>query len=312
MKGLDIAREFYLQYGLPMLEEHFPDILGRVSIGLVGEGSECLGFDDEISRDHDFEPGFCIWIDKCDEEKYGFPLERAYAKLPREFMGLKRRHLSPVGGNRHGVISSDAFYIRHLGAPTAPDSFERWLYTPPASLCTASNGELFYNGGSHFSEVRDALLRGYPLDIRKKKLAAHAVFMAQSGQYNYPRCLKRGETGAGQLAIFEFVRNAISAIFLLNNKYEPFYKWAYRAMRDLPVLGHIGDSLAALTELDNASENARVKLEVIEDIAALFIKEFEKQGFSDKSSKELEVHAYSIQNSISDTNLRNMHIMSGV
>ena len=54
--------------------------------------------------------------------------------------------------------------------------------------------------------------------------------MAQSGQYNYRRCLAHGETGAAQLACDELVRSTMHAVFLLNRAYMPFYKWAFRAM----------------------------------------------------------------------------------
>ncbi len=312
MRGIDISRAFYLEYGKPMFEELFPDAYDRIAVGLAGEGSECLGFDDDISKDHDFDAGFCLWITAEDEQKFGFRLERAYAKLPKEFMGLRRGLLSPVGGNRHGVITIDAFYTRFLGAPTAPDTTERWLYTPSAALLSASNGEVFCDKLGQFSAVREKILSGYPEDIRRKKLAAHTVFMAQSGQYNYSRCLLRGENGAAQLAVFEFVRHAISVIYLLNNKYEPFYKWAYRGLSSLPVLGHLADALIGLTELDNSQKNAAVKKEVIEDISALLVNEFKSQGLSDSQSEELEVHAYSILKGIADGNLRNMHIMQGI
>lgn len=36
-------------------------------------------------------------------------------------------------------------------------------------------------------------------DLRLKKLAARAAVMAQAGQYNYPRCVRRGETVAAGL-----------------------------------------------------------------------------------------------------------------
>ncbi len=312
MQGLEISREFYLQHGKPMLEEQFSDVIGRIAVGLVGYGSECFGFDDEISRDHDFDAGFCLFITEEDERKFGFRLERAYSKLPKEFMGLKRSIISPVGGNRHGVITVEDFYTRFLGAPSAPDSVERWLYTPPSSLAAASNGEVYTDPLGVFSAVREKLLLGYPEDIRLKKLAAHTVFMAQSGQYNYHRCIKRGETGAAQLAVFEFVKHAISAIYLLNNAYEPFYKWAYRGMAKLPVLGQISDALQGLTELDNSPPNAEAKQEIIEDIAMLFVSELHSQGLTKAVCTDLEKHAYSLLDVIKDSNLRNMHIMEGV
>ncbi len=312
MKGLEISKKFYLQYGKPMLEAQFPDVIDRIAVGLAGDGSECLGYDDEISLDHDIDAGFCLWITAEDYEKFGFKLERAYAKLPKEFMGLKRSLFSPVGGNRHGVITVEDFYTRFLGAPDAPDSIERWLYTPASSLLASSNGEVFKDKLGAFSSVREKLKNGYPEDIRKKKLAAHIVFMAQSGQYNYSRCIARGENGAAQLAVFEFVKHMISAIYLLNNRYEPFYKWAYRGLRDLKIMGNMADVLQFITELDNAPENAKTKQEIIEDIAGLLIEELKAQGLTKATCRDLEKHAYSVLDSVRDSNLRNMHIMEGV
>ncbi len=311
MKGLEISRAFYEQYGKPMLEAQFSDVIDRIAVGLVGQGSECLGFDDEISRDHDFDAGFCLFITEEDERRIGFRLERAYSRLPKEFMGLKRSLLSPVGGNRHGVITVEEFYTRFLGAPSAPDTVERWLYTPSASLLSASNGEVFADPLGKFTEIRERLRLGYPEDIRRKKLACHTVFMAQAGQYNYSRCIRRGETGAAQLAVFEFVRHAISGIYLLNNRYEPFYKWAYRGMEELPILGSISDALQGLTELDNSPPRAEGKAEIIEDIAMLFIGELQTQSLTRAVCTDLEKHAYSILDGIKDGNLRNMHIMEG-
>ncbi len=312
MKGLDISREFYLQYGKPMLEEQFPSIVDRIAVGLVGEGSECLGFDDEISRDHDFEPGFCLWLTENDKNEFGFQLARAYSRLPRSFMGLSRSLLSPVGGARRGVMSIDDFYTRFLGAPNAPCNISRWLYTPSAALCAASNGEVFSDRLGVFSGIRAELLKGYPEDIRRKKLAAHTVFMAQAGQYNYPRCMEREDSGTAQLAIFEFVKHAISAIYLLNNRYEPYYKWAYRGIEDIEAEKELISGLKLISELDNSAQSAERKNNIIEMTARRLIDSFREQGLSGIDGTDLEMHAYAIQNEIHDTELRNMHIMEGI
>ena len=106
MQGLELARAYFETCGLPMLERDFPDLLPKLAAGLFGQGSECFGFDDEVSRDHDFEPGFCLFLPGEEEvdRRTAFLLERAYAKLPREFMGLKRGLMAPVGGPRRGVV----------------------------------------------------------------------------------------------------------------------------------------------------------------------------------------------------------------
>ncbi|MBO5929516.1 MAG: DUF4037 domain-containing protein, partial [Clostridia bacterium] len=247
-----------------------------------------------------------------DEQQHGMAIARAYRQLPKEFKGFSREVLAPVGGSRHGVMSIAAFYGRFLGTPHAPNSHEQWLYIPSSSLGCACNGEVFRDDLGEFSAVRQVLLQGYPEDIRRKKLAGHAIMMAQAGLYNYARCVKRGETGAAQLAVFEFVKHAISTVYLLNRTYEPFYKWAYRGLRELPLLSSLESSLVALTELGNDSLQVEAKRESMEEIATLFVTEYHRQGLTNNSSMDLERQAYAIVNGIADPQLRNRHIMDGV
>ena len=104
MKGLELAFNYYNEFGKPMLESQFSSVLDKIAVGLVGEGSECFGYDDLTSTDHDFDMGFCLFITKEDYKEIGFKLERAYANLPKEFLGYKRQNIMPVGGNRKGVM----------------------------------------------------------------------------------------------------------------------------------------------------------------------------------------------------------------
>lgn len=310
MKGLELCREYFENYGRTMLEE-FPEIKDRIAVGLAGEGSECLGFDDELSRDHDFEPGFCLWLTKEDERAYGFKLSRAYAKLPKEFKGFRRQMMSPLGGDRHGVLIIDDFYNKFLGSAHAPQTVREWLYTPEHYFLTASDGEVWEDKLGVFSAVRETLLRGFPEDVRKKKLAARAAMMAQAGQYNFARCIDRKENGAAQFAVFDFVKNAIGTVYLLNNRYTPYYKWAFRGMRDLPLLSSLEEPLTFLLETGNSPAEASGKREMIEDIAAVIIAEYRAQGLSDATCNNLSTHANSITDKIKDVSVRSLHLMDG-
>lgn len=46
MKGLELCEKFFQKVGYPALKTQFPELLPKMTVGLVGQGSECLGFDD--------------------------------------------------------------------------------------------------------------------------------------------------------------------------------------------------------------------------------------------------------------------------
>ena len=86
-------------------------------------------------------------------------------------MGFKRKILSPVGGDRHGVIIIEDFYKKFLGVSDIPNDIKWWFFVPEHSLSTATNGRIFYGENSDFIKVRNNLLKGYPHDVKLKKLA---------------------------------------------------------------------------------------------------------------------------------------------
>ena len=313
MKGLELAKAYYQAYGKEVLESQFSHVLPFLAIGLAGSGSECCGYDDEISQDHDFEPGFCIFLPGEDvvDRRTAFQLERAYAKLPNEFMGIKRNPLSPVGGNRHGVIRINDFFSEKVGNCNGSLSLEEWFSVPEYGLLEATNGEIFEDPYGAFSAVRQAL-RYYPEDVRRKKLAGHLLLMGQAGQYNYTRCIKRGETGAAQLAAFEFVKSTLHCIYLLNRAYMPYYKWCFKGLESLPRLRGLSKDLEYLISSGNSSEEAVKKAELIEAICFSVAEEARNQKLTRLKHAEMEPLAYSVNDTVADHSIRNLHILYGV
>ena len=313
MTGLELSRAYFEECGRPMLERDFPELMPYLAAGLFGAGSECMGFDDEVSRDHDFEPGFMILLPGEDvvDRRAAFQLERAYAKLPKEFMGAKRAAISPVGGSRHGVIRISDFFQDKVGAPDGVMTVSQWLTVPSSSLIEATNGEVYFDNYGLLSNIRASLSR-YPEDIRLKKLAGHLLLAAQAGQYNYRRCLMHGETAAAQMSVFEFVKNAAAAIFLINGRYMPYYKWSFRALRALPRLSIEAELFEYLITTPCEGETAEEKGDVIESVCADIIDALIDDGVTKANCGDLEKHAYSVNDSISDPEMRNLHILAAV
>ena len=158
--------------------------------------------------------------------------------MPKEFMGYKRSVLSPVGGNRHGVMRTAEFFAGKTGTPDGVLSLGDWFFLSEQSLAEATDGKIFYDGLGEVTAIRERLAY-MPNDVRLKKLAGNLLVMGQAGQYNYPRCIARGDTAAAQLAVFEFVKAALNVAFLLNRRYAPYYKWTFRALAELSVLSEL-------------------------------------------------------------------------
>ncbi len=313
MRGLELSRAYFEAHGKPMLEGQFSELLPYLAVGLFGAGSECFGYDDDVSKDHDFEPGFCIFLpgEALVDRRAAFALERAYAKLPKEFEGFRRAQISPVGGSRRGVLRTEEFFRATVGLEEESLTFDRWLTLPEQSLAEATNGEVYFDNYGEVSRIRKALAY-FPEDVRRKRLAGQLLLMAQSGQYNYLRCLKHDEPASAQLAVCEFVKSTISAVFLLNRRYQPYYKWSFRALRDLPKLSDLSDHLEWLLTTGNEPEQAEVKYDAIEQIASDVISELTEQELTKAICGDLEKHAYSVNDSVSDAEIRNLHILATV
>jgi hypothetical protein len=299
MKGLDLAEAYYHECGAPMLESKFGSFIHRMAVGFVGPGSECFGFDDEISQDHDWGPGFCIWLTLEDASKIGKIIQAEYEGLPKSYMGFGPRVVSPGEESRTGVCAITDFYRRYTGLDHVPVNVKEWIAIPEQSLALCTNGKVFFDPLGQFSEWRDALLRFYPEDVRLKKMASRCMTIAQAGQYNFERSLKRNERFALLYAETRFCTDVFSLIFLLNKRYAPFYKWMHRAVRDLPILGKkVHDMISHL--ISRADDE---KKSLIEDICALIIEELRHQGLSDSNSDFLLDHAHRVHGKIKDREL---------
>lgn len=305
MKGLELSKLFYTEQVRPALAQRFPQLLPRIAAGLVGEGSQCFGYDDDLSQDHDWGAAVCLWLTLDDYENYGAAVQQMLMELPATFYGYP---VSWVPG-RNGVLEMGAFYRKYLNVDGVPTTIGQWLAIPAHHLAVATNGEVFEDELGKFSAIRNDLRQGYPEDIRRKKLAKCCMTIAQAGQYNYPRVMSRGDKVAAALTEGEFIQAVISAVYLLNNQYAPFYKWMQHGLKTLPRLGAtVGgmlESLTAYPAAGMAEEDYYVqKIQQMQQICAVLVTELQQQGLSESNDPFLVEQGMQVHNHISHAGLR--------
>ena len=311
MKGLELSKLYYLTYCEPLLQSAFAGLVPRIAAGLVGEGSECFGFDDAFSQDHDWGAAVCLWLDKDDMAAHGKALTAGLATLPSGLAGYPARTISPWGGGRVGVLEISGFYYRHLGRDTPPQTACDWLRLPESRLATATNGQVFADPAGRFSAFRNALLAYYPEDVRLKKLAARLAGMAQTGQYNYPRSLARKEYATASMISAAFMRETAGAVHLLNRRYAPYYKWLHRSLAGLPLLGaRVAACLTAMAAPGH-DDVYECGLEAMRTICGLVASVMLAEGLSQTTSESLLEHALAVQRSIEHEELRNLDLFLG-
>ena len=290
LPGLALSRMFYEQYGKPMIHEKFPEYEDRIAAGLVGQGSECFGFDDCFSTDHDFGPGFCIWLTKKDYKKIGKKLQKEYDRLPKEFMGYTRLSTDNAG-KRVGVFRIDKFYENLLSFKGVPDDELTWLQTEDDRFAHAVNGEVFEDGPGVFSAVRDELLKYYPDSVWRRKIAKCASLMSQTGQYNYPRMLQRGDLVTASLCRAEFIRQTMQMMYLLARQYAPYYKWMYKGLSKLPDSKRIADELDMLAR---SAVDEGLAHDFIRSICKEVLQQLCRLDLASGDDDYLDHHAYEI------------------
>ncbi len=227
--GMELCKDYYKAYGAPMLQEKFPEYVDRIAVGLVGPGSDCFGYDDAFSRDHDFGPGFCMWVSDEVYDAIGQKLQQAYEELPVTFRGITGNE-SMQGKGRRGVKRISAFYQELLGA----ESYEEidWQQVSDSQLAAAVNGLVFRDAEGLFTEVREKLQAGYPARVQFLRMAQAAGEFAQCGQYNYQRMSGRGDKITAGMMLSDALKAAMKLQHYIENRYPVHDKWLYRSLQE--------------------------------------------------------------------------------
>lgn len=319
--GLELSQQYWEKYGRPLLRQKYPQYAGRIATGLVGHGSECYGFDDRYSRDHDFGPRFCLWLTDDDYAEIGSQLQEDYDSLPKRFMGysLEASASTPRSQGEHrrsGVFRIGDFFESITGLRHAPGGDEPllWLNMDEATLAAATNGKAFADPLGAFSSRRQSF-KNMPDDVRLALISQRAGMISQSGQYNFPRMSARGDTAAAMLCIFQFAEAVTSLVFLINNPltvgYAPYYKWRFAALRGISArpATRLPQACGQLEQLmGSASDASRGQRDnpayahanaLISQICNEIVAELRYQGLTSGSEDFLEWHRPYIESHIS-------------
>lgn len=303
ISNIERSREFYEKYGKKMIREQFTDYEERIAVGFVGEGSDCFGFDDAISMDHDYAPGFCMWLTDEDYAAIGESLQKAYDEL------IRQHGIGNMTGNflerRRGVSSVSAFYNRLLGQVISYEKPYTIDYTQVQEyqLAQAVNGEVFRDDLGVFTGIREHLSAYYPEKIWRVKLAQCLHDFSQYAQSNYPRMMTRKDYVTASICIGKAIESIMDIIYLLNRRYAPYYKWKNKGLKKLDKLQEaipILEQLAVLPCQKDAWEKCVYTSETInyddeavvllEKAAELILREMNGQGIVDGSETFLELY----------------------
>ena len=243
------SRRFYDENVADLIHSEFREYEDRIAAGIAGEGSDCFGYDDAISRDHDFGTGVCLWVTDDDMALFGHDLSMAYNKLVDS---VDRTYYTQRLRERRGVMTIHDFYSNILGidcdVSRCEMSEEQWYELDHSCLKTATNGQVFRDDLGVFTEFRELLLGYYPERVWRIRIAEQLHEYASALQVNYARCMTRNDTVAAGLCRAQGVRSAMELYFLLRKTYPPYYKWTYRALTELDNEGHFSGKIQELSD----------------------------------------------------------------
>jgi hypothetical protein len=244
--GLKLCRLFYQKEVRTILRKEFPNL--RYSAALLGWGSEVLGFDTPMSRDHHWGPRVILFLGPEDYSKLRDTISESLSNnLPHEFMGYSTNFGQPEpNGVRHAVkikrgpvnhmihIFGLSFFQVRLGFdPSKKIEVTDWLTAPQQRLLETVSGEVYHDGLRQLRKIR-AKLRFYPRDVWLYLLAAQWTKISQEEAF-VGRAGDIGDELGSQVVAARLVREIMKLAFLMEKQYAPYSKWLGTAFGRLKV-----------------------------------------------------------------------------
>lgn len=225
-----------------MLGRRFPRL--EHAAALIGSGSEVLGYDDDVSTDHNWGPSVQLFVRELGPKAN--VLRVLADELPVSFEGYSThfgapgpdgaRHLELVswGPVTHNVevTTVRGFTDEHLGFdPLAGVAARDWLVTPSQRLLEITAGEVFADAVGELTAVRE-VLDWYPHDVWLLVMSGHWRRIAQL-EHLHGRAGSCGDELGSRILAAELVRDLMRLGLLHERQYAPYPKWLGTAYGEL-------------------------------------------------------------------------------
>jgi hypothetical protein len=234
MSIIDTSRIFFQEIVLPILQEHFPAETDQIAFGVFGYGSEALGLDDELSRDHHWGLRIdALMPDQIFQERRGEMARVLAERLPASYQGhsLREGHLAGAG---FAPDSLPAFLVRTIGIDHAPTTAQEWLAIPEEDIIHITNGELWRDPAGHMSALRAHFSAYYPEPVRLRRIAHWCRYYSGMGTYALKRAILRDNDFYAVTRFSNAIRLGVHLAFLLDKTYFPYDKWLMSFFGKLP------------------------------------------------------------------------------
>ena len=241
MRGASLSRAFYQEVVAPLLDG-VPHAAGR-----LGTGSDVLGLDDELSRDHDWGCRLSLFVDDGVDDLR----ERLERDLPDEFDGHPVRFPTSwkPQGHQVDVHTVDGFALSRLGV--IPLDAIDWLLLTGQSVLEVVAGPVFHDDTGMLTALRTRL-HWYPQDVEQYVVASQWKRIDQELPF-IGRTRDRGDELGSRVITHRLARDVMHLTLLLERQWSPYSKWLGTAYGDR---GHALDDeasiCAALDELAGA------------------------------------------------------------
>lgn len=240
MRGADVSRAFYERVVAPLL-----DGISHAA-GRIGHGSDVLGLDDEMSRDHDWGCRLTVVVDGGVDE-LSTRLER---ELPESFDGLPIRFPTSWKESGHQVLVTtlDAFAQRHLGV--IPEDDIDWLLLTGQSVLEVVAGPVFHDGLGTLTALRHRL-SWYPPSVEQYVIASQWKRIDQELPF-IGRTAGRGDELGSRVITARVARDVMHLTLLTEKQWSPYSKWLGTAYGNRRPLDSEAELCAALDEIAGA------------------------------------------------------------
>jgi Domain of unknown function (DUF4037) len=243
MSGAELAGAFFTEAVEPLLSRVVPGL--RYAAGRLGSGSDVLGLDDAISRDHDWGCRLTLLVDEEDGDQVA-PVSQLLAdELPERFRGRPVRipvTWDPAVAHQVQVATVADFAVSRLGVdPTRGLSVLDWLALTGQSVLEVTAGPVFADHTRALGPAR-ALLDWYPPDVERYVLAAGWQRVQQQLPF-VGRTAESGDELGSRLLSAGLAGDLMALAFTLSRRWAPYAKWRGTVFRSLPAAGTLGPLL---------------------------------------------------------------------